>query len=167
MNMNEYGEYIKKAVEILPKGAFLTTADNGKVNTMTIGWGAFGFQWGIPTVEIMVRQSRFSKIALDKSMEFTLTFPYNNAMKFELGFCGQKSGRDTDKIKECGLSLAPSSKISTPAVSCQGLVFECKVIAKTEMTTSLTSTEVLNKWYTNGDLHTVYYAEILSCRKID
>lgn len=167
INMALYSEYIKKAAEILPKGAFLTTADSDKVNTMTIGWGTFGFQWGIPTAEVMVRQSRFTKEILDKSMEFTLTFPLDSSMQKELGCCGQKSGRDCDKIKEFNLTTTPAKEISTPVVACKGIAFECKVIAKTEMTPEATSSDVLDKWYKSGDLHTIYYAKVLACYELD
>ena len=44
INALEYGEQILKT---LSKGAFLTTAANGKQNTMTIGWGSLGFKWGV------------------------------------------------------------------------------------------------------------------------
>lgn len=164
--MKIYSDYIKKASEILPKGAFLTTAYGDKVNTMTIGWGTFGFQWGLPTVEVMVRQSRFTKEILDKSMEFTLTFPYGDSMKQALSCCGQKSGRDCNKIIDCNLTTVCAKEISTPVVSCKGLVFECKVVAKAEMTSELTDTEVLDKWYGNGDLHTLYYAKVLACYEV-
>ncbi len=167
INMALYSEYIKKAAEILPKGAFLTTFDGRKVNTMTIGWGAFGFQWGIPTAEVMVRQSRFTKEILDKSMEFTLTFPLDSSMQKELGGCGQKSGRDCDKIKEFDLTTTPAKEIATPVVACKSIVFECKVVSKTEMTPELTSSEVMDKWYKSGDLHTIYYAKVLACYELD
>ncbi|MBO4941780.1 MAG: flavin reductase [Clostridia bacterium] len=165
--MTAYSEYIKKAAEILPKGAFLTTKNGGKINTMTIGWGTFGFQWGTPTAEVMVRESRFSKELLDSSMEFTLTFPYDNGMKDALSYCGQKSGRDCDKILDCDLSLIDAKEISTPVVSCKGLAFECKIIAKTEMQSGLTDLGVLDKWYKNGDLHTIYYAKVEACYELD
>ncbi|MBR5614139.1 MAG: flavin reductase [Clostridia bacterium] len=167
MNMTEYSELIKKAAEILPKGAFLTTANKNKTNTMTIGWGTFGFQWGIPTTEVMVRQSRFTKEILDNSMEFTLTFPYEESMKATLGYCGQKSGRDCDKIGDCSISLVPAKEITTPVVSCKGLVIECKVVAKTEMQTELTDSSVFDKWYKNGDLHTIYYGQVLACYELN
>ena len=163
INMALYSEYINKAAEILPKGAFLTTSDGSKVNTMTIGWGTFGFQWGIPTAEVMVRQSRFTKEILDKTMEFTLTFPLDSSMQKELGGCGQKSGRDCDKFKEFNLSINPAKEISTPVVACKSIVFECKVVSKTEMAVETTSSEILDKWYKNGDLHTIYYAKVLAC----
>ncbi|MBP3398550.1 MAG: hypothetical protein J6K75_02215, partial [Erysipelotrichaceae bacterium] len=83
--MENFNDYIKSAMEILPKGAFLTTKSEGKVNTMTIGWGYFGFAWGMPTAAVMVRESRFTKMAMDKEMEFTLTFPLDDSLKKELG----------------------------------------------------------------------------------
>ncbi len=167
MDIYTLTQYFKKATEILPKGAFLTTNHNGKTNTMTIGWGAFGFEWGIPVAEVLIRESRFSKIAADEALEFTLTFPYSDSMKTALSFCGSHSGRDIDKIAECGLALKDANTISTPVVACKGLVFECKIIAKTEMTPVNTSSEILDKWYKNGDLHTIYYAKIEDCYELD
>ncbi len=167
MDINSLSPYFKKATELLPKGAFLTTHHNGKTNTMTVGWGSFGFEWGIPVAEVMVRESRFSKDAMDKNLEFTLTFPYDESMKQALAFCGSHSGRDTDKIAECNLNLINAKSTSTPVVACRGLVFECKVIAKAEMNSGSTSIDVLGKWYKNGDLHTFYYASIESCYEID
>ena len=166
MDINVLTKYFKKATEILPTGAFLTTKDCEKVNTMTIGWGSFGFEWGIPVAEVMIRESRFSKIAADKNLEFTLTFPYDDSMKSALSFCGSRSGRDVDKIAECNLEVKPANKIATPVVSCKGLVFECKVITRCEMTNDLASAEILDKWYKNGDLHTFYYAKIEDCYEI-
>ncbi len=167
MDINALTQYFKKATEILPKGAFLTTKNGEKTNTMTIGWGSFGFEWGIPVAEVLIRESRFSKIAADENLEFTLTFPYNDTMKTALSFCGSHSGRDIDKIAECNISLKAANKISTPVVACKGLVFECTVVARAEMTHNLTSDEILHKWYKNGDLHTLYYAKIEDCYEID
>lgn len=165
--MTNYSEYIKKAAELLPGGAFLTTADGDKVNTMTIGWGTFGIQWGMPTAEVMVRQSRFTKTILDKSTSFTITFPYDASMKQALGYCGQKSGRDCDKIKDCNLSIVPAKDVSAPVVACKGLVFECEVVSTVDMNAELTAATVLDKWYKNGDLHTIYYAKVVNCYELD
>lgn len=156
----DLNDFIKKAVEILPKGAFLTTKDNETVNTMTIGWGSFGFQWGVPVATVMVRESRHSKIAMDKGCDFTLTFPLDDSMKTALGYCGQKSGKDTDKIADCGLKLIPAKEVSTPVIDCKSLVMECKIFASTPMTEELTCKEILDKWYKSGDLHTMYHAKI-------
>ena len=34
--------------EAMKKGILITTKANGKVNTMTIGWGHIGIEWGKP-----------------------------------------------------------------------------------------------------------------------
>ena len=167
LNVTTYSEYIKKAVEILPRGAFLTVKGKDKVNPMTIGWGAFGFQWGMPTVEVMVRESRFTKAILDDSMEFTLSFPLDESMKTALSYCGSKSGRDTDKVKDLALELLDSENIETPSVLCKGIIMECKVVSSITMSNDSTDKEILEKWYKNGDLHTMYYAKILNCRELD
>ncbi len=81
LTMEQYGKYIKNAAPHLSAGAFLTTKSSGRVNTMTIGWGTFGFQWGMPTFEAMVRESRFSKAAMDSEETFTVTIPYGTDMR--------------------------------------------------------------------------------------
>lgn len=166
MNVTEYGEYIKKAIAALPGGAFLTTKKDGKVNTMTIGWGSFGFEWGMPTFEAMVRESRFSKIAMDEIDEFTVTFPTGGDMKDALAYCGRVSGRDADKIADCKLEVAPSHTLDTPIVKCKGIVIECKTVLRLPMNADASSTEILGKWYANGDLHTMYFGKATDCYEI-
>ena len=73
-----YGEQI---LNTLTKGAFLNVAAEGKQNTMTIGWGALGFQWGLPTFTVMVRQSRYTKTLLDKNQVFTVSVPVKEGLK--------------------------------------------------------------------------------------
>ncbi len=158
--MNDYSNYIKSAIEILPSGAFLTTKNSDKINTMTIGWGNFGFIWGMPVFEALVRESRFTKELIELNNEFTVTFPYGSEQKNALAFCGTKSGREVDKIKECSLELLPAREISTPVVKCHGIAVECRVLMSVDMKDGVVSDEILSKWYKNGDLHTLYYAKI-------
>lgn len=98
INAFEQGEAILKT---LSKGAFLTTAADGKQNTMTIGWGSLGFKWGQPTFTVMVRQSRYTKELIDANPEFTVSFPVKEGFAQALGLCGSKSGRDLDKFGSC------------------------------------------------------------------
>ena len=167
LNINEYKSFMPKLAEILPKGAFLTTSSGGKANTMTIGWGSFGFEWGIPTVEVMVRESRYTKKAMDNLDSFTITFPLDDSMKANLSYCGQKSGRDTDKISSCGLRVISAREVSAPVVACKGLVLECKTIARTPMNEANVRPDILEKWYKSGDLHTFYSAEVVAIYELD
>ena len=89
----EYNENLEKNMEILSKGAFLTTKTGNKVNSMTIAWGSIGFIWGKPVFMVMVRPQRYTYGIIEKSKEFTVTIPYEKMNK-ELAFLGSKSGKD-------------------------------------------------------------------------
>ena len=66
----------ERNLEILSKAAFLTTKSGNKINTMVIGWGTTGVMWRMPVFIALVRKCRFTYELLEKSREFTVTFPY-------------------------------------------------------------------------------------------
>ena len=76
-----YNEHADKALDILSKGAFLTTAHDGKVNTMTIGWGSLSYMWGKPVFVVMVRHSRYTYEIIEKSGEFTVSLTLKDMKK--------------------------------------------------------------------------------------
>ena len=98
-------DYAATLCKALPKGILLTTKAGDQVNTMTIGWGMVGVEWGKPVFLALVRQSRHTKKLLDANGEFTVNIPLDSVDKKIIGFCGSKSGADVDKIKELGLTL--------------------------------------------------------------
>lgn len=162
LTAKQYGEFIEKALPHLSTGAFLTTETDGKPNTMTIGWATFGLQWRAFTFEAMVRESRFTKKAMDKEDTFTVTIPYDDSVKDALAYCGKISGRDENKIEKCGLTLIEGRETKAPVISCHGLVIECKTVMRLDMTDDTTAPEILDTFYKNGDLHTMYYGKILA-----
>lgn len=145
----------------LKKGAFLTTACDGKVNTMTISWGNIGVEWGEDIFTVLVRDSRYTKSFLDKNGLFTVTVPKDNSFKSELAFCGSKSGRDFDKIKECGLTLESSEMIEVPHITGNAFIFECRVMYSQRMDENSLSPELREKFYPTKDMHTMYHGKIL------
>lgn len=159
-------ENSSKILENLGKfGAFLMVGDEQKENPMTIGWAQIGFSQGKSVFSVMVRKSRFSKDFIDKNPYFTVSIPKDDTYKKELAFCGSKSGRDFDKIKECNLETVKSDFSGVSGIKgC--MVLECRVIYKTEMTQNETSEECNEKWYKNGDYHTIYTGEILNYKEI-
>ena len=161
MSDSSYNEEAGKAIELLSKGAFLTTAHGGKTNTMTIAWGGIGFMWGKPIFTVMVRPSRFTFQLIEQSGEFTVSLP-GEAMQPALNFCGANSGRDTDKIGAAGLKLTPGKKVDTPIIAGGSRHYECKVLYKQVMTPATASSEVQTKWYPGGDYHTMYFGEIVA-----
>lgn len=156
-----YNEYAPKVLEIISKGAFLTTNAGGRTNTMTIGWGGINFIWGKPIFMVMVRPSRFSFGLIEQSGEFTVTIPLKD-LKDALNLCGSKSGRDIDKISAAGLMLQPGKTISTPVIAGGGLHYECKIVYKQAMIPTALDGTHQTKFYGQGDYHTMYFGEILT-----
>ncbi|RXM58056.1 flavin reductase family protein [Clostridium tetani] len=160
----KFEETLGRAIDLIKeKGAFLTIKDDDKVNTMTIGWANIGYQWRIPIFSVMVRKSRYTYELIEKASEFTVSIPVDVNLKKELTFCGSKSGRDVDKIKECNLKLEKGKKIETPIIDNCEMHFECKILYKEAMVKENLSEDIKDKFYKDGDYHTFYYAEILDC----
>ena len=66
-------DYATEICSALSKGVLLTTAAQGRVNTMTIGWGALGVDWSRPVFTAYVRTGRFTHEMLAANPEFPLT----------------------------------------------------------------------------------------------
>ncbi|MEN6411457.1 MAG: flavin reductase family protein [Veillonellales bacterium] len=161
-----YNEYAAKVIDQLPKGAFLTTIGDGKVNTMTIGWGSIGFLWRKPVFTVMVRHSRYTYQLIEKSNEFTVSIPLKD-MKAALSLCGSKSGRDMDKLAAAGLTTKPGQKLLTPVIADCGLTYECKIIYKQTMSRDNLDDEIQQQCYNDGDYHTLYFGEIVASYRND
>ena len=146
------------------RGAFLTVKDDeNRVNTMTIGWGNIGYIWGSPIFTVLVRESRHTHELLENAKDFTVSVPLDNKMNKALGYCGSKSGRDFDKFKECNLDILDSKSVESPAIGNCQMIYECKIVYKHHMDPELLDSEVKGEWYDKGDLHTIYYGEIVNC----
>ena len=156
----------------MQKGILLTTKDGQKVNTMTIGWGMIGIEWGKPIFIAFVREGRHTRKTLEAGMAFTVNCPYGVFDKHILGYCGTKSGRDTDKITDMHLTLVDSDHIEVPGIKEFPLTLECKLLYAQSQDLSAIPADILKKYYpsdidssacgSNSDRHIAYYAEILS-----
>ena len=166
-------EYAGVILEQVSSGALVTAKAEGEVNPMTIGWGTLGVEWGKPIFTVFVRQSRHTKKLLDKNGEFTINVPLKGAdRKAALGFCGSKSGRDFDKIKELGLTLEEPDVISVPGIKEFPITLECRVVYKQDQNLSLLDADKCQRYYApgtanDGDYHTAYYGEVLAAYIIE
>ena len=166
-------EYAGKILEQVGTAALVTAKADGEVNTMTIGWGTLGVEWGKPIFTVFVRQSRHTKKLLDKNGEFTINVPLKDAdRKAILGFCGSKSGRDVDKIKEMDLHLEEPDVISVPGIKEFPITLECKVVYKQDQDLSAIAEDKRLRYYApgtanDGDYHTAYYGEVLAAYIIE
>jgi flavin reductase (DIM6/NTAB) family NADH-FMN oxidoreductase RutF len=164
-------DYASDIMKALQKGVLLTTKAEGKVNTMTISWGQLGIEWNVPTFITFVREGRFTREQLDKNGEFTVNIPFGEFNKKILGFCGTRTGRDTDKVKEMNLTLVDGETVSVPAIKELRLTLECKVIYRQKQERELLRPEGwADKLYpldvdssfhgANKDIHVAYYGKI-------
>ena len=162
MKKVSYNQYAKEATEGLAQGSFLTVKSEDEVNTMTIGWGSIGYIWGKPVLMVMVRESRYTYELIENTDEFTVSIPFDGKMKEELSFCGSKSGRDYDKFAECDLITVAGTEVDTPVIKGCDLHYECKIKFKQVMDEDMLEAGYKDKWYSNGNYHTLYYGEIVA-----
>lgn len=170
-------DYAKDIMKAVSNGVLLTTKTEDKVNSMTISWGTLGIEWSKPIFTVFVRENRFTKQQLEKNPEFTINIPYGSFDKKILGFCGTKSGHETDKIGELGLTLEAPDKISVPAIKELPLTLECRVVYKQKQSENEITEENRKAFYpqdvdssfhgANKDYHTAFYGEIVSAYIIE
>lgn len=153
-------------LEQVGKGVLLTTAADGNVNTMTIGWGTLGIQWGKPIFIAFVRESRYTKELLDKNPEFTVNIPYSSCDKSILSICGTRSGREIDKIQDLNLTPVPGDTVSVPGFRELPLTLECKVIYRQDQQPDAICKAAMERYYPHGDFHTAYYGEVTAAYRI-
>lgn len=166
----DYAAHICKAMK---KGILLTTKAGEKVNTMTIGWGTIGIEWNRPLFIAYVRETRYTKQLLEESGEFTINVPWGDFDSRILGYCGTKSGRDTDKIRDLGLTLVDSDVIAVPGIRELPLTLECRVLYREKQELNRLPQTVLDRFYpvVDGDgfrdYHIAYYGEIVNAYLIE
>ncbi|WP_258878548.1 flavin reductase [Candidatus Xianfuyuplasma coldseepsis] len=151
----------------LAKGAFLTTKKGRRINTMTIAWGGIHIIWGKPVYAIYVRYSRETYNYLKYTDEFTISVPKFGTMKKELAYCGTKSARETDKIKDLDLTLVKGRKVETPVIQQCELHYECKIIYRQALEPNAIMEQVKDRYYPNNNFHMVYYGEIIDTYQIE
>jgi flavin reductase (DIM6/NTAB) family NADH-FMN oxidoreductase RutF len=92
---------------------------------MTVGWGSMGGMWGKPFVQVVVRPGRYTFQYMEKYPTFTLcAFP--ESCKKALTVLDTKSGRNSDKISESGLTVIESKVVEAPSYKEAELILECR-----------------------------------------
>lgn len=165
-------ECARPVLEALPRGILLTSRSGTRVNSMAIGWGTLGFDWSTPVFVAFVREGRFTRRQLDENPEFSINVPNGPFDHRIIAICGGKSGRNTDKLTEAGLTLVEPECITVPAIRELPLTLECRVVYRQKQDLSALDPKFLPRCYpadvdgshvgANRDAHIAYYGEILS-----
>ena len=128
-------------------------------NTMTASWGGLGVIWGAPSATCYIRPQRYTKEFVDREEYFTLTF-FGEEYRKALQLCGSKSGRDVDKVKECGFTVQ-AAECGAPYFAEAELVLVCRKRFTQPMAEENIPQEIREKWYPQKDYHTLYIGEII------
>ena len=154
-----------KALDLNPFAAIgsqwmLITAGTAEhCNTMTASWGGLGVLWGAPMATAYIRPQRYTKRFVDENEYFTLCF-FGEEYRPQLNLCGTKSGRNTDKVKECSFTAA-AAECGAPYFEQAELVLVCRRRMAMPMDPALMPEDVKDKWYPDRDYHTMYWGEIV------
>lgn len=136
----------------------ITVNDHGRVNTMTASWGGLGTLWNQPIATIFVRPTRFTHELLKNEKSFTISF-FEKKYKPALSYLGSVSGRETDKIKESGLTLVQDERRDTFEEAV--MVIRCSVLYEDVIKPECFIVDGLEeKVYPKKDYHTMYIARI-------
>ena len=165
-------DYAGDICKAMKKGILMTTKNGDFVNSMVIGWGHIGIEWGRPIFVAYVRESRYTKDMVEQHGEFTVNIPLGEVDPQIIKICGTKSGRDMDKFKELGLETEPGMTVSVPGIRQLPLTLECKVLYQQDQESSAIDSACLQRYYTPGtrngtDFHTVYIGEITAAYIIE
>ena len=127
---------------------------------MTVAWGSFGVMWNMPFAQVVVRPTRYTFEFMNRFNSFTLcAFP--EKYRYALNLLGTKSGRNSNKIEESGLTPMQSQKVSAPAFQEADLVIECRKIYWQDFNAENFIDAQIEENYPQKDYHRVFFGEIV------
>lgn len=146
-------------VKLLNNWTLITSGTAEKTNVMTASWGGLGVFWEKSVAFCFLNPSRYSVQTMDQGETYTISF-YTEAYKDAMLYCGNNSGRNTDKIKGSGLTPIKTPSGAT-AFAEAWMIFECKKIIAQQISPDAVKTQVPAEWSKNG-YHKMYVGEILN-----
>ena len=142
------------------QNALLTAGDRDVCTTMTIGWCQLSRLWSITVCTVYVRPERYTYAFTESHDYFTVSvLPLSDRQTAQV--CGTKSGRDIDKIKECGLTLRRGAG-DAPFFDEAEWVLVCRKLYAQDLDESCVLDErVLHHYGAKGGWHRAYTGEVV------
>ena len=132
----------------------------GRVNMMTASWGGVGFLWQKPVTFTFFRPQRYTLELVNASGTFSQCF-FDESFRGKLSFCGSQSGRDYDKVKECGFTVLSDSGAPYFEQANLALIVK-KLYAQTlEPGRFMDGGEINRLHYPENDHHIMFVSEIV------
>ena len=146
--------------EMIGKEWLLVAAEkDGKVNAMTASWGGLGIMWGKEVAFVFLRPQRYTKEFVDAGETFSLSV-FGEEKREILRYMGTVSGRDEDKIAKSGLTY--TLKDGAPCFDGAKVTMVLKKLYAQPLEEGcFLEKSLMERWYPEKDLHTMYVAEIL------
>ncbi|MBQ0036015.1 MAG: flavin reductase [Firmicutes bacterium] len=136
--------------------AIVMVSDENETNGMTIGWAGFGVLWKKLMATVYIHKLRYSKHIFDNAKYYAICY-MKPEHKDVVKYFGTVSGKDEDKIKNCGLEvvydLAPYFKDARAVVI-------CRIMGQSDFDINHVDEGVKN-WYQLEGVHSQYYGEIV------
>ncbi len=127
------------------------------LNAMTASWGSLGELWYKPVATVYIRPQRYTKVLVDAIERISLCFP-GEEFREAMHLCGKKSGKDTDKLKECGLTSAEYDGVKY--IDGSELVLICKKLYTDDIKPEKFTVPEPLSCYKAEDYHSFYILEI-------
>lgn len=161
--------------ETIGKEWMLVTAGTKEsFNLMTASWGGIGWLWNKPVAYVFIRPERYTFEFAENSDTMTLSFLGMGKDAREIyKICGSKSGRDINKVEQCGLTIDSEVEGGVAYKQSRLTLVGRKLYADDLKADCFIDTALRDKWYssseeakkldsgiTNG-LHKMYVIEIV------
>lgn len=140
----------------------ITAGPPDAYNTMTASWGGFGVIWRKNVCWCVIRPVRHTYQFIEKAGTFTLSF-FDEKYRSALEFCGTRSGRDTDKAAETGLTPISGSLAGTTTFAQARLIIECRKVYTHDLDPTRFLDPTIDDNYPAKDYHRMYMGEIVNC----
>jgi len=146
-------------------GWFLLTAGEnrpGAFNSMTVSWGALGVIWHRPLAVVVVRPQRYTRQFMERYDTFSLC-AFDEPYRPALNLLGTRSGRDTSKLADAGLTPIPLPHIPCPGFAEAKLILECRKTYFDDLEPEHFLADFIAEHY-QGDYHRIYFGEVLAAQ---
>jgi hypothetical protein len=154
-------DFSAKPIAMIAKDWILLNAakPDGSTNCMTVSWGGIGEIWGKPVAFLFIRPQRYTHEFTEAGNVFTLSW-FAESMREKLAFCGAKSGRNVDKVKECGLTPLDDGDGAQYFAEATRVMKLKKLYSDAICPEGTADAELFEFHYPAKDYHTVYICEI-------
>ncbi|WP_291635703.1 flavin reductase family protein [Clostridium sp.] len=141
----------KGSAMLNPVPVVLITSKNkeGKTNVFTVGWIGTACTKP-PMITVAIKPERLSYEYIKESGDFVVNLP-NSKMVRAVDYCGVRSGKQIDKIREMNFTIEDSKDVTAPLISECFISLECKVRSITPLGThDLFLAEIMNTHVDNS-----------------